>query len=56
MSLDKWDICAGEVIVKGCGGSVTDFKGNDINYDGKIESVIVAGSKRVLDKVKNSLP
>ena len=56
MSLDKWDICAGEVIVKGCGGSVTDFKGFDINYDKPIETVIVAGSKEVFKRVKNSLP
>jgi fructose-1,6-bisphosphatase/inositol monophosphatase family enzyme len=51
MSLDMWDICAGEVIVKGCGGSVTDFKGNDINYDRPIKSVIVTGSKAVFEKV-----
>jgi fructose-1,6-bisphosphatase/inositol monophosphatase family enzyme len=51
MSLDKWDICAGEVIVKGCGGSVTDFKGNDINYDNPIETVFVAGSIGVFEKV-----
>lgn len=51
MSLDKWDICACEVIVKGCGGWVSDFKGNKIDYQKNIESVVVAGSKGVFEKV-----
>ena len=45
MSLEKWDICAGEVIVKACGGWVSDFKGNQIDYENPtIESVVVCSS------------
>jgi myo-inositol-1(or 4)-monophosphatase len=33
--LNPWDICAGKLLVEEAGGSVTDFKGEDINIDSK---------------------
>jgi 3'(2'), 5'-bisphosphate nucleotidase len=32
-STNKWDICAGEALMKGLGGYFTDENGNDFTYD-----------------------
>ena len=56
MSLDKWDTCAGEAILKGCGGWVTDFEGKEIDYSKHIASFVACGSLKVYEKVKLALP
>jgi 3'-phosphoadenosine 5'-phosphosulfate (PAPS) 3'-phosphatase len=36
-----WDHCAGQAILEGAGGEVSDFDGNPINYDQPAGSPIV---------------
>ena len=31
----RWDLCAGEAVIRALGGSVTDLKGKEIVYDHK---------------------
>jgi 3'(2'), 5'-bisphosphate nucleotidase len=36
ITMNLWDLCAQEVILKGAGGMMTDFFGNPINYAGDV--------------------
>ena len=44
---NAWDVAAGEVILKACGGNLTDFEGNNLRYsNGDKLSVVAANNKR----------
>ena len=56
----KWDTCAGEAILRACGGHLTDIHGNDLVYDPKGEwpnrnGIIVAANLSVLEIVKTTI-
>ena len=59
-NLDKWDMCAGEVIVRALGGWVSDYNGYPLSYEEsesvEVKSVIVCGSKEIYERVKSALP
>jgi myo-inositol-1(or 4)-monophosphatase len=40
-----WDIAAGEVLIKACGGKVTDFAGKPIDYSRLNDPSLVAAKK-----------
>ncbi len=54
-STNTWDVAAGEVLVRACGGKVTDFNGNSIQYSSGEKISVVAGSPEIHDKVINIL-
>ena len=35
--IKKWDICAGDAILRTLGGKQTDLRGNDINYSHNLD-------------------
>ena len=35
--IKKWDICAGDAILRTVGGKQTDLRGNDINYSHNLD-------------------
>jgi fructose-1,6-bisphosphatase/inositol monophosphatase family enzyme len=43
-----WDLAAGEVLVRACGGKVTDFNGNKIKYSTSSEKTSVIAAKEYL--------
>ena len=44
---NPWDVAAGEVIIKACGGKVTDFEGNNIDYSIYSPTSVVAANENV---------
>lgn len=49
---DPWDVAAGEVLVRACGGGVTQFDGTEISYDSESRiSVIAAKNKNIHDEL-----
>jgi fructose-1,6-bisphosphatase/inositol monophosphatase family enzyme len=39
---NMWDVAAGEVLVRACGGKVSDFAGLPINYSSKTKTSVIA--------------
>jgi fructose-1,6-bisphosphatase/inositol monophosphatase family enzyme len=55
---NSWDVAAGEVLIKACGGRVTDFDGNPITYSKEKISVVSAKEhlhQEILDIIKQSM-
>jgi len=51
-----WDVAAGEVLVRACGGKVTGFSGDAINYsEPKKVSVVAAKSPSLHTELLNVL-
>ena len=44
-----WDIAAGEVLVRACGGKVTDFHKNPIEYNSPSRVPVIAAKKDIYD-------
>jgi len=58
ITTNAWDVAAGEVILKACGGYLTDFDGNKLKYDSPEKiSVVAANSKEfhasLIDLIKD---
>lgn len=48
ITTNPWDIASGEVLIRACGGAVTDFNGNALAYDSNSKMNIVAAKNRDL--------
>ena len=48
VTTNPWDIASGEVLIRACGGAVTDFDGNVLRYDSDMKINIVAAKNRDL--------
>ncbi|MCX7112739.1 MAG: hypothetical protein NTX45_21970 [Proteobacteria bacterium] len=58
ITTNAWDVAAGEVLLKACGGYLTDFDGNKLKYDSPDKiSVVAANSKEfhasLIDLIKD---
>jgi Golgi-resident PAP phosphatase len=58
--IKKWDTCAGNAILHSLGGSMTDLKGNKIDYSSRGSQIIEGGilatlahSDYFLEKIAN---
>jgi myo-inositol-1(or 4)-monophosphatase len=53
---NPWDVAAGEVLVRACGGIVTEFNGDAISYSSnKKVSVVAANKKHLHDRIMEKL-
>jgi fructose-1,6-bisphosphatase/inositol monophosphatase family enzyme len=52
---NPWDVAAGEVLVRACGGVVTDFAGLPIDYCVKRDISVVAARKALHEQILNAL-
>jgi fructose-1,6-bisphosphatase/inositol monophosphatase family enzyme len=50
-----WDVSAGEVLVRACGGQVTDFNGAPIGYASTRQTSVVAAKGHLHAKILNIL-
>jgi len=50
-----WDVAAGEVLVRACGGSVTDFNKKSISYDMPSRVSIIAAQKQIYENLYRCL-
>ncbi len=48
---NPWDVAAGEVIVKACGGKVTRFDGAPIDYSSKEKTSLISTKKHLYDDI-----
>jgi len=46
-----WDIAAGEVLVRACGGNVTDFDQHAISYDAESRINVIAARKQLYSEI-----
>jgi fructose-1,6-bisphosphatase/inositol monophosphatase family enzyme len=54
---NSWDVAAGEVLIRACGGRVTDFNGNPIHYSKQDTSLVAAKEhlhKEIIDLIKKA--
>ncbi|MBF0449430.1 MAG: hypothetical protein HQK75_01890 [Candidatus Magnetomorum sp.] len=50
-----WDIAAGEVLIRACGGKVTDFNTHPISYASQNRISVIAARQHVYDEIINIL-
>ena len=48
-----WDVAAGQVLVEACGGRVTDFEGNAIDYAAIKPVSLIAAKDHLYDQIKD---
>jgi fructose-1,6-bisphosphatase/inositol monophosphatase family enzyme len=48
ITTNPWDTAAGEVLIKACGGRVTDFSGKEIDYSSSEKISIIAAKDNAL--------
>jgi len=52
---NPWDVAAGEVLVRACGGTVTDFGGNPIAYRRDEQVSVIAAKRHLHPQIKDLL-